>query len=58
MCSLTRAPAGSYAIIDIATTNTFISIFATYAIDLAVRAVRSELATRNIAAKTLLDETA
>jgi len=46
----------TYATLDMATSSTFVAIFATYAIDVAVRAVRAELATRNIAAKTLLDD--
>ena len=46
----------TYALIDMATTNTYIAIFTTYAMDVAVRTVRAEIATRNIAAKTLLDD--
>ena len=33
-----------------------IKVFATYAMDVAVRAARAELASRNIATKTLLDD--
>ena len=46
----------TYALLDILTANTFVAIFATYAMDVGVRAVRAELATRNIATKTLLDD--
>ena len=46
----------AYALLDMATANTFVAIFATYIMDLAVRKVRAELATRNIATKTLLDD--
>ena len=45
-----------YALLDMATQNTFIAVFATFVMDRLVRAVRAELATRNIAAKTLLDD--
>ena len=38
------------------TKNTFVAVFGTYAFELAIRRVRAELATRNIANKTLLDE--
>ena len=46
----------TYALFDMASANTFVAIFATYAMDVGVRAVRAELATRNIATKTLLDD--
>ena len=46
----------TYALLDMASANTFIAIFGTYAMDVGVRKLRAELATRNIAAKTLLDD--
>ena len=46
----------TYALFDMSTSNTFVAVFATYAMDVGVRALRTELATRNIAAKTLLDD--
>ena len=46
----------TYSIIDVFAANTFVAVFGTYAMDVGVRAVRAELATRNIAAKTLLDD--
>ena len=46
----------TYALLDTLTANTFVAIFATYAMDVTVRFVRKELATRNIALKTLLDD--
>ena len=46
----------TYGLIDMATTNTYAAIFVTYAVDVTLRALRTELATRNIAAKTLLDD--
>jgi len=46
----------TYALLDMATANTFVAIFAAYAMDVGVRKVRAELATKNIAAKTLLDD--
>ena len=44
------------AIIDVFAANTFVAVFGTYAMDVGVRVVRAELATRNIAQKTLLDD--
>ena len=46
----------TYALVDMSTANTYAAIFTTYAVDLLVRVLRSELATRNIATKTLLDD--
>ena len=46
----------TYALLDMATGNTFVAIFATYAMDVAVRTIRTEYAIRNIATKTLLDD--
>jgi len=44
------------ALVDNASSNTFVAIFFTYAVDVVVRLLRKELSTRNIAAKTLLDD--
>ena len=46
----------TYCLFDMATQNTYIAIFFAYIFDFVLRAVRSELASRNIAAKTLLDD--
>ena len=46
----------TYALLDMATGNTYIAIFAAYAVDLLIGLLRRELATRNIANKTLLDD--
>lgn len=46
----------TYALVDNASSNTFVAIFFTYAVDVVVRLLRKELSTRNIAAKTLLDD--
>ena len=46
----------TYTLLDMATTNTYAAIFTTYAVDVVVRTLRAEVATRNIAAKTLLDD--
>jgi len=45
----------TYALFDMAYTNTFVAIFFTYAFDLLIRVVRAELAVRNIARKTFID---
>ena len=46
----------TYGVFDMVYVDTFIAIFATYLVDLAVRFARRELAKRNIAAKTLIDD--
>ncbi len=46
----------TYSLFDLLYVNTFVAIFATYAIDVVVRMLRSEIAVRNIASKTLLDD--
>ena len=46
----------TYGLFDMLYVDTFIAIFATYLVDLAVRFARRELAKRNIAAKTLIDD--
>jgi len=46
----------TYGLFDLLYVDTFIAIFATYLVDLAVRFARRELAKRNIAAKTLIDD--
>ena len=45
----------TYGLCDMAWSNTFTAIFFTYAFDLLIRVVRSELAVRNIAQKTFID---
>jgi hypothetical protein len=46
----------TYSLFDMATSNTFVAIFMTYAMDVGVRTLRTELAARNISSKTLLDD--
>ena len=46
----------TYGLFDLLYVDTFIAIFATYLVDLAVRFARRELAKRNIAAKTPIDD--
>ena len=46
----------TYALLDMATANTFVAVFATYAMDVGIRTIRTEYAIRNIAAKTLVDD--
>ena len=46
----------TYGTFDMVFQDTFVAIFATYLVDLAVRFARRELAKRNIAAKTLIDD--
>ena len=46
----------TYGVFDMVYVDTFIAIFATYLLDLAVRFLRRELAKKNIAAKTLIDD--
>jgi hypothetical protein len=46
----------TYLMFDLVSTNTYVAVFATYAMDVIVRTLRTELATRNIASKTLLDD--
>ena len=45
----------TYGVFDMVYANTFVAIFVTYAVDLAVRVLRAELAVRNIARKTFID---
>jgi len=45
----------TYGLFDMIYTNTFVSIFATYGIDLLFRLLRNELSLRNISFKTLID---
>ena len=46
----------TYGTFDMIYEDTFIAIFATYLVDLAVRFARRDLAKKNIAAKTLIDD--
>ena len=46
----------TYGVFDMVYVDTFIAIFATYLVDLAVRFARRDLAKKNIAAKTLIDD--
>ena len=46
----------TYGTFDMVFEDTFIAIFATYLVDLAVHFARRDLAKKNIAAKTLIDD--
>ena len=46
----------TYGTFDMIFEDTFIAIFATYLVDLVVRFARRDLAKKNIAAKTLIDD--
>lgn len=46
----------TYGLFDMAFSNTFVAIFFTYAFDLLLTVVRTELAVRNISHKTCIDK--
>ena len=46
----------TYGMFDMLFVDTFIALFATYAVDLIVRFLRREIAKKNISAKTLMDD--
>ena len=45
-----------FGLVDMIYVNTFIAAFVTYMVDLLIRFVRHQLAVRNVARKTLIDE--
>ena len=45
-----------FGLVDIIYVNTFIAAFVTYMVDLLIRFVRHQLAVRNVARKSLIDE--
>jgi len=46
----------TYRMFDMLFVDTFVALFATYIVDLIARFLRRELAKKNIAAKTLMDD--